>query len=216
MSLLAYCVMEAAAAVNRPVAGVGGMPLEELQELELRCFFSPLESGEGLSRIPAVESAVAFHQVLQALFRQAALISFRFPAVLGNEEELRQYLRQHAPQYRQALSRLRHMVQMEVHVGRTGHPETSRPGSGREYLQQRQSSTAAQTAIGQRIRAATRPWVVEWRQRQAGEELRCYALLPREAVASFQDAVRGLDNPVAAARLSGPWPATEFFDLKDF
>jgi Gas vesicle synthesis protein GvpL/GvpF len=218
MPLLAYCMMEtSAAAVEMPSAGVGGARVEELQESGLRCCFSRFESREHLFRITAVESALAFHHVLQTLFRQATLISFRFPTVVENEEELRQHVRAHAPQYIEALSRLRHMVQMEIHI-RTGQATGagSRVGSGREYLEHRKAQIAERKEMAERFNRATRPWVVEWRERQTDGGMRCYALLRRDVVSSFLQAAQALSQNLPGTRLSGPWPPAEFLELKDF
>ncbi len=216
MPLLAYCMMEASAAIEMPSAGVAAARVEELQESGLRCCFSRFESRERLSRIPAVESALAFHQVLQALFRQAALIPFRFPTVVEDEDELRHYVRERTPQYIEALSRLCHMAQMEIHI-RTSQAAGADPpaGSGREYLQQRQAQAAELKATAEKFNHATRPWVVEWRERQTDAGMRCYALLPRDAVSSFQQAAQALSRNFSGTRLSGPWPPSEFLELKD-
>ena len=216
MPLLAYCIMEASAVVEMSSAGVAGARVEELQEFGLRCCFSRFESREHLSRIPAVESAYSFHQVLQGLFRQAALIPFRFPTLLENVDELRQHLQEHAPQYIEALSRLRHMVQMEIHIGMNQATQRgSQAASGREYLQQRQARAAELKATAERFNQATRVWIVEWRERQTDGEMRCYALLRRDAVTSFQQAAQALSESLPGTRLSGPWPPAEFLELKD-
>ncbi len=217
MPLLAYCMMEAEAVVDKPLAGVAGTTLEELEESGLRCWFSRFPSREQISRIPAVESALSFHQVLQVLFRQAALISFRFPTVVENEEELQQYVREHASRYASDLFRLRHMVQMEIHLGTPR--ERGRgalPASGREYLQGRQARAAGLKAAAEQFRQATRAWVREWCERTRGEEIRCYALVHRNLVAAFQEAARELSLSWPGARLSGPWPPAEFMEaIKD-
>jgi hypothetical protein len=216
MPLLAYCMTEASAAVQMPSAGVAGARVEELQESGLRCCFSHFESREQIAAIPAVESAFAFHQVLQVLFRQTSIISFRFPTMLGNQEELRQHLREHAPRYAEALTRLRHMVQMEIHIGTSQATGTGPPASsGREYLQQRQARAAELKATGERFNQAIRPWVVEWRERQTDGGLRCYVLLHRDAVSSFQQAAQALSQNLPGTRLSGPWPPAEFLEVKD-
>jgi hypothetical protein len=216
MPLLAYCIMEASATTEMPSAGVAGTSVEDLQEFGLRCCFSRFDTKEHLSRVPAVESAYSFHQVLQGLFRQAAIIPFRFPTLLENADELRQHVRKHAPQYFQALSRLRDMVQLEIHI-RTNQAakRASQPVSGREYLRRRQARAAELRATAERFNRATRAWVVEWRERQTDGGMRCYALLRRDAVTSFQQAARALSQSLPGTRLSGPWPPAEFLELKD-
>ncbi|HKC72465.1 MAG TPA: GvpL/GvpF family gas vesicle protein [Terriglobales bacterium] len=216
MSLLAYCIMEASAATEMPSTGVAGARVEEWQEFGLRYCFSRFETREHLSRVPALESAYGFHQVLQALFRQAAIIPFRFPTILENVDELRQHLREHAQQYIGALSRLRDMVQLEIHIGTTQATEGgSQAASGREYLQQRQARAAELKATAESFNQATQPWVVEWRERQTDGGMRCYALLRRDAVTSFQQAAQALSESQPGTRLSGPWPPAEFLELKD-
>lgn len=213
MPLLAYCMMEAEAVVDKPLAGVAGTTMEELEESGLRCLFSRFPSREHISRIPAVESALSFHQVLQILFRQAALISFRFPTVVENEEELQQYLREHASRYTSDLFRLRHMVQMEIHLSTPrGRGRGGLPASGREYLQGRQAQAAGLKAEAEQFRQATRTWVREWRERTRGEEILCYALLDRNVVAAFQQAAQELSLSWPGTRLSGPWPPSEFME----
>ena len=213
MPLLAYCMMEAAAAVEKPSSGVGGIRLQDLQESALRCFFSRFESREALTRIPAAESALAFHGVIQALFRQAILISFRFPTLAEDEAELRRWLREGAPRFSEALARLRGTVQMEIHLRPAEHPQANpAPASGREYLRQKQARAAALSGTAEEFMRATRAWVLDWRQRQAGAEIRCYALVPRQSVAAFQSAAQAVSGSLPGTRLSGPWPPAEFLE----
>lgn len=213
MPLLAYCMMEEAAALEKPVAGVGGTTVEEARDSGLRCFFSRFQRGEDLSRIPAVESALSFHQVLQALFAQAGLIPFRFPTLVEDEEALQRFLREHAPAYTAELARLRHMAQMEIQV--SGRPQAGTggpPASGREYLEGRQRQAAELKAAAEKLREAAGAWVQEWRQRPNAQGMRCYALLLRDAVPAFQQAI--MNQALPEARLSGPWPPAEFLEVK--
>ncbi|HEU5334317.1 MAG TPA: GvpL/GvpF family gas vesicle protein [Terriglobales bacterium] len=218
MPLLAYCMMEAATAVDRPHAGVGGTSLQDLQESGVRCFFSCFESREHVARIPAAESALAFHGVIQDLFRQAILIPFRFPTLAEDEKELRHWLREGAARYSEALARLRETVQMEIHIRSAG-PDRPNPApfSGGDYLRQKQARAASLAGTAEEFLQATRPWVIEWRQRQARAEIRCYALVRRQAVAAFQTAAQAVSELLPGTRMSGPWPPAEFLEpVKDF
>lgn len=213
MPLLAYCVMEAAAAAEKPANGVGGIEVEELQVGGLRCFFSGLASREALSRLPAVESALAFHRTLQGLLTQATVIPFRFPTLVENEEELRRDLRENGSRYAEALARLREMVQMEVRISAPeGIRASQQPASGREYLLGRQEQAGVLAVAAQQFRQATRDWVEEWREHRSREGVRCYALVRREAVAGFQQAAQALAACVPGARMSGPWPPAAFME----
>lgn len=214
MPVLAYCVMEAAVAVETPATGVAGIKLEELQHRGLRCFFSRLESREYLSRVPVVECALAFHQTLQALFRHEMVIPFRFPTVVEGEEELKRDLQENGPRYSEALVRLRRMVQMEVRI-RNMKEASQQPASGREYLRDRQAQAAVLAAIAEQFRQATREWVADWRQRRTQEGMRCYALLPRDAIAGFEHAAQEFTRSIPGSRVSGPWPPIEFLEPRE-
>lgn len=217
MPLLAYCMMEAATEVAKPSAGVGETTVQDLQESGLRCFFSCFESRNQLAHIPAAESALGFHGVVQALFRQAIVIPFRFPTLAEDEEELRGWLREGAARYSEALARLRDTVQMEVHIRYGDASQPSPPAaSGGEYLRQKQARAASLAGAAEQFQQATRPWVLEWRQRQARAEIRCYALVQRPAVAAFQAAAQAVSDSLSGTRLSGPWPPAEFLEpVKD-
>jgi hypothetical protein len=213
MPLLVYCVLEAAAAVQEPARGVGGTQLEQLQEFGLCCFFSRFETREQLSRIPAVESALAFHQVLQAVLRHATLIPFRFPTLVENEGELRENLQENGPRYAQALGRLRDLVQMEIRISALKeNGGASKAISGSDYLRERKARAQTLASAVEQFRQATREWVADWREHQGPEGLRCYALVPRNAVTRFQQAAQALTPSVAGARVSGPWPPAEFLE----
>lgn len=213
MPLLAYCVMESEAKPEPLPPGVGDIPVEQVLAAGLRCFFSRFHSRDQFSQIPPIQSALAFHHVLKALFEQAAIIGFRFPTVVEDEPELLQYLREHEAEYREALARLRHMVQMEIHIAAAGELEQLASPSGREYLQMRQQRVAAVESTAERFHRAAGPWIVEWRQRWNGAGMRCYALLSRDAVAAFRQAAQALTSS-ASVRLTGPWPPSEFVEVK--
>ncbi len=210
MPLLAYCVLEEAAPVNGPATGVGGTEVEQIQDRGLRCFFSRLPSRETLSQIPAVESALAFHQTVQTLFSQAMVIPFRFPTLVESEEELRGELRENASRYSEAVARLRGMVQMEVHISEPAQGAREQPATGSEYLRARQARAGATTAAAGQFREATRQWTLDWREHGVANGVRCYALVRREGVAGFQTAAQALTVSVRGSRVSGPWPPVKF------
>ena len=116
MPVLAYCVTTAEVALKVAQTGVAGMTVESVDESGLRCFVSRRESELPMSSLATREEALAFHSVLQELFRQTTIIPFRFPTLLA-DEALSAHLREHAGQYRDTLARLKNMVQMEIHLG---------------------------------------------------------------------------------------------------
>lgn len=190
--------------------GVAGMAVESLEQFGLRCFVSRSASSDTMLGSPAREAALAFHRVLQAIFRQGAIIPFRFPTLLADEAEVTGHLNEHAAEYHEALGRLRDLVQMEIHLRGRG-PELNVQATGTEYLRSRQAQhSVLETTAGQ-LRQACQSWISGWRQQTSGHHIRCYALVGRGAVAKFERALVSLEMPASvSARVSGPWPATEF------
>ncbi|PYX36233.1 MAG: hypothetical protein DMG75_11265 [Acidobacteria bacterium] len=85
MPVLAYCVTTAEVALKVAQTGVAGMTVESVDESGLRCFVSRRESELPMSSLATREEALAFHSVLQELFRQTTIIPFRFPTLLADE-----------------------------------------------------------------------------------------------------------------------------------
>src|SRR5229473_1382541 len=83
MPVLAYCVTTAEVALKVSQTGVAGMTVESVDESGLRCFVSRRESELPMSSLATREEALAFHSVLQELFRQTTIIPFRFPTLLA-------------------------------------------------------------------------------------------------------------------------------------
>ena len=217
MPALVYCLIEAQD-IEVPASGVGGSPLESLEERGLQCFFSSARSTKDVLGLPAKQAALTFHDVIQTIFHQVAVIPFRFPTILQNEVELRSYLSNEEHVYHEALNRLRGMVQMEVQLSHSvgdaaNSAETSRArkSSGTEYLRSRQSlqnelakGAAAFHDLGDEL-------VRDWRERPSAQSLRCFALIERDWVNDFKN--KAADVQLASnvqARVSGPWPASEF------
>jgi hypothetical protein len=217
MPALVYCLIEAQD-IEVPASGVGGMPVEGVEESGLRCFFSMPGSIDHVLGLPAKQAALTFHHVVQAIFEQVAVIPFRFPTILQSEAEVRSYLSNEEHVYHEALNRLRRMVQMEVQLSRSGgeaanSAETSsaRQSSGTEYLRSRQSLQNELAKGAAAFRALGDDLVRDWRERPSAQNLRCFALIERDSVNDFKNkaATVQLASNVQA-RVSGPWPASEF------
>jgi Gas vesicle synthesis protein GvpL/GvpF len=213
MPVLAYCITEARSELAIPVAGVGSMPVKAVIAGPLQCFVSHFESGSIEGKTTIRESALEFHRTVQELFRQVAVVPFRFPTILGDENEISAFLAEHSSEYEDALLRLRDAVQMEIRIEERA--VASPPAaSGTEYLRQRLTShtNIAETAL--LFRHASEEWVREWRQREIPSGLRCYALLTREHLESFLTSMKEIPvSPGQTARVTGPWPATEFLKV---
>ena len=223
MTLLAYCVTETSAAVEAPYTGVAGSPIQNVEHDDLRCFVSPSTEDSPLPASQLREAALAFHRVIDKIFHQTAIIPFRFPTLLAGEPELIAYLAEHSVEYGAALTRLRDMVQMEIRLKFKG--STSKRGvadssgvsgaeakpSGTAYLQKISVHHEKLEVAAKELRQACLSSIRGWRQRDLSEGIRCFALVERGSVGRFQTELRTVGiEPALEARLSGPWPASQF------
>jgi hypothetical protein len=209
MSLLVYCVTETSA-VNRPShSGVGGMAVESVEHNGLRCFLS--ESGSVTGK-EVRDDALVFHRVLNDIFHLAAIIPFRFPTILADRSEVIAHLTQHSEEYSSALNRLRDLVQMELRIQfkESGSEAAAKP-SGTEYLRHIQARHAKLETVAQEFRQLGARQIKEWRQRESSHGIRCFALIDRTSVSDLRKEIGNMPIQLElTARLSGPWPATQF------
>jgi hypothetical protein len=150
--------------------------------------------------------------VLEEIFQQAAIIPFRFPNAFPAEPDVIAYMEEHSKEYGSALNRLRTMVQMEIRIranNSVSEPETK--PSGAEYLRRIQARHAFLEKMAHEFRQAGARWIEGWRQRDSSEGIRCFALIDRAMIKNFQAELEKTPvQPDLVARLSGPWPATQF------
>lgn len=208
MPLLPYCMIEAELQLSPVPGGVQGATVEQVCDSGLCCFYSKIEQ---LASDPASvkDSALQFHKVVSSIFAHAAVVPFRFPTLVADVEELTLHLRSHAAEYRDALVRLRGMVQMEVRIS-TAPPGAART-SGTQYLRDRQSRHAQLRDGASEVQSAAQSILADWRERDTNQGLRCYALVPRAQTTKFQEMVRSVEAPNGVQlSVTGPWPATEF------
>lgn len=220
MKLLLYCICEAQAEVAAPAAGVRGAAVQKLVADGLRCFYSELREFGG-DAATAQKDALDFYAVTRAVFKQAAIVAFRFPSVMAEVREIASFLEGHASLYQADLQRLRDAVQMEVRLTLAEHRNNPvSPGSGTQYLQARaegqrklaDASRACREALDE-VARQYEPW---WRARPLDDTLRCFALVPRSATWEVEQRLGGLHLEGVQAIVSGPWPVTEFFEFPKY
>lgn len=84
--------------------------------------------------------------------------------------------------------------------------------SGTKYLRARQKRLSMLEAAAGVLKSKAADFIQGWRQRSSSDRLRCFALVRREVVADFRHRMASAEIPSdLTARISGPWPAMEFF-----
>ena len=210
--VLAYCILDSEKITTPPAAGVRGAAIETFSCDGLKCVISNHASLGQVSH----QDALAFHQVIENIFKQVALVPFRFPTLLNSGTELEEHLKAHATQYKEDLQRFKHLVQMELHIAeKKTEPAAGTSSSGTGYLQARSQRAQVIASVAEAARQALVALVEDWRElaplSASNPSLRCYALVARSSVHPFREKLlsRSLPPGITMA-ISGPWPATAF------
>lgn len=199
--------------MDLPLRGVNDEPVHWIDAAALRCFFSDFSSP--MASQPAPEILTAFNQVLRAIFSRTTIIPFRFPTVVENEGVLRQFLESRSSDYRSALHRLHNKVQMDVRliVDTTLSSEPA-PQSGKSYLENRRSRHQEIQAVLDKFRGATASVAENWVERDTPSGARGFALVDRSALPLFLEKIGCVLTPAGiSARVTGPWPPSEFVEI---
>jgi hypothetical protein len=155
---------------------------------------------------------LGFHRVLRQLLEAVGILPFRFPTILSGDRELEAHMESASGRYKQLLEKYKTSVQMEVMVSgfeMSGAPAT---GSGREYLRSRKDQLEKRDRIVAGFESLAGSAVIEWRVRSLPRGVRCFARLERDSLDQFRAAMKTWKPPEGhIARVSGPWPVTEFF-----
>jgi hypothetical protein len=205
MSILAYCIVASSSAAIAPETGIRDVPLLEVEEEGLRAFYSEYVPAAASAR----EDALAFFAVNRAIFRDAAIIPFRFPTVLQSEDELVEHLIEHATQYANALQKLADMVQMEVRL--TLGEAKSTADSGAAYMKEKQQRAKSLANADAAVRKAAGAEAHDWKFRETRDGVRAYALVERTHAAEFATRIGKVTSKEhVTVAVTGPWPATEF------
>jgi hypothetical protein len=211
--VLAYCIAEQQSQFDIPPHGVQGESVRWIDVAALRCFFSNF--GSLVADQPAPEILTAFNQVLYTIFSRTTIIPFRFPTIVENEGVLSQFLESRSSEYRAALHRLHNKVQMDVRLILEPVPASEPPPqSGKSYLEHRRDSLQEIQSVLEKFRSAARSLAESWVQRDTPSGTRGFALVDRSALPLFLEKIGRILTPAGiSARVTGPWPPSEFVEV---
>lgn len=215
MSILVYCMAEQSAWHNVG-SGVAGRPVLHCTQGGVDALFSQNTSAESWTGASLKQSAREFHNVLHRAFATHAIVPFRFPTLMQDEDELAAHLRDNAAEYVVQLKKFEHSTQMDVSIHEpepvSPHPL---PASGADYLRARQRRSDVLEGIAKQIQELAAETATSWRDRPASNALKLFALVHRDSVDAFRERLKRLSVPQRLnVRVSGPWPVTEFLELK--
>lgn len=207
--VLAYCAFLDDAGINMPQTGVSKAQVNVLNERELRLLWSevvwPFEQSE------LQKSALEFHNVVQHVFEQTAVIPFRLLSIFDDIAALKQFAVEHGPEFIADLERLRGYVQMESVVYVITGRAPADTSSGRAYLQQKSEALRLSAENATRLKTELAAVSGNVRVREVKNGSRIFALVRRGDEERFRTIVESVPvEPPVSRRVSGPWPAAEF------
>lgn len=215
MALLLYCVA-AAANVPESLRGVNGTSVLHYADGEIATLYSSVENTAAVTGPDLHTSISDFHGVLKRTFEKGAIIPFRFPTLLQNEQELRTHTSENSGRYASLLQRFADFAQMEASFAATskeGAP--ARAQSGADYLRGRQANEQNLRSAAARIQGFAGPLVSTWKLRPMRRGARLFGLVRRSSVREFVERMRSFAVPAGLeVRITGPWPVTEFLELE--
>jgi gas vesicle protein GvpL/GvpF len=211
MPILLYCVTKRGAAANDSSIGVSDLPVFLWTFPQFDLFASRAPDPAVWLKRELRTSAVEFHRVLRRIFEATAIVPFRFPTIFDTSEQVEEHVQQRSGEYVSLLDRFADSVQMEIRV--SGGTTSSRAQSGTDYLKLRQQSVQAAEQFASQLKGDLSSVLQEWRQRMARNELHAFALISRNKTEQFKKAAVAIVVPQGLqARVSGPWPVSEFIE----
>jgi len=211
MPLLAYCTLENVSEIKIPVYGVQQQRIFPISHQGVKCLLSHFNAATAVNNESLQDCALNFNRVLKDIFEQTAIIPFRFPTLVNEEQDISTYLQEHESELSLSLKRFRGMAQMEIHARSEDTNGSEQHQSGTTYLRERQRQLATMEKLFLDFRKALGPLVEEWRIRESADRVRCYVLIRRNVTEEFLKKTRTIELPAhVGVRITGPWPVSEF------
>jgi hypothetical protein len=164
----------------------------------------------------------AFSRILQQIFEPTVIIPFRFPTIVEGDDVLRKFVKERAAEYSSALHRLRNKVQMDVRISKETGPEgadavsQSASQSGKSYLALKGAGYQEVQSVLEEFRRVSGSLAEKWVQRDTPSGIRGFALVDRAALSGFLETIGRVHTPARiSARITGPWPPSEFVEAAD-
>jgi len=161
-----------------------------------------------------------FYDIVSSLLEEAPALPFRFPTLVqGRGPEsivlpVRALLRDHAQTFSAALEQFRNALEIDLRI--LDVQELTPPASGTAYLEAARDRSRRMLETAAELRSYMQGLFSEWKSRDTREEVRCSALVRRDAIAAFNERIAGYENTRSAKVIvSRPWAPTTFMNVPE-
>lgn len=207
--ILVYCGFRHAPELALPAVGVNAAPVQLTSLDDLCLLWSKVEWPFNPQRMQ--KSAVEFHEVVQQVFKQTAVIPFRLLSVFDDLPAFTAFAAGNRERFLQDLNRLRDVVQMECVIYPAPSQTPVDRSSGKAYLEQKAVALRSSEGLAQAVQDSVSHLSREIRVREGKNGTRIFVLVERGRENDFRQAVSAMPIPThLSRRMSGPWPAAEF------
>jgi hypothetical protein len=207
--ILVYCGFRQAPELALPVVGVNTAPVQLTSLDDLCLLWSEVEWPFDPQHMQ--KSAVEFHQVVQQVFKQTAVIPFRLLSVFNDLPAFTAFAAANRERFLQDLHRLSDVVQMECVIYPAPSQAPIDRSSGKAYLEQKAVALRSSEGLAQAVQDSVAHLSREVRVREGKNGTRIFVLVERGRENDFRQAVTAVPIPThLSRRMSGPWPAAEF------
>jgi hypothetical protein len=207
--ILVYCGFRQAPELALPAMGVNAAPVQLTSLDDLCLLWSEVEWPFDPQHMQ--KSAVEFHQVVQQVFKQTAVIPFRLLSVFNDLPEFIAFAATNRERFLQDLHRLSDVVQMECVIYPAPSQAPIDRSSGKAYLEQKAVALRSSEGLAQAVQDSAAHLSREVRVREGKNGTRIFVLVERGRENDFRQAVTAVPLPThLSRRMSGPWPAAEF------
>ncbi|HEY2360235.1 MAG TPA: GvpL/GvpF family gas vesicle protein [Candidatus Angelobacter sp.] len=207
--ILVYCGFHHAPGLALPTAGVNAAAVQVVAADGLSLLWSEVEWPFDPQRMQ--KSAVEFHEVVQQVFKQTAVIPFRLLSVFDDLSAFTAFAAENRERFLQDLDRLKDFVQMECVIYPAPSQAAVDRSSGKAYLEQKAVALRSSEGFAQAMQDALAHLSRQVRVREGKNGARIFVLVDRGRENDFRQAVTAVPIPThLSRRMSGPWPAAEF------
>ena len=207
--ILVYCGFRQSAELALPTVGVNAAAVQVAAADGLGLLWSEVEWPFDPQRMQ--KNAVEFHQVVEQVFKQTAVVPFRLLSVFDDLPAFTAFAARNHERFLQDLNRLKDFVQMECVIYPAPSQAPIDRSSGKAYLEQKAVALRSSEGFAQAMQEAVAHLSREVRVREGKNGTRIFVLVARGRENDFRQAVTAVPIPAhLSRRMSGPWPAAEF------